>query len=1204
MIRIGANLPLSFSLLAPALDPSSQASFLSLVRNSAPMTAPTLLPEPKPRSPQAWQEIDRVLTRAQTSQKHADDLHKPFANKPPEGNPTDWNLYVSQRAIANQDAAKAEQAIAADLRRVYSGDAKNAALAEAAAHEIAYRYRTDPHIQQAVARTLEQVKTETPTQYATNEKLHEVNQAGDKLDGLIADNADKKPVSDKELQAASNDVDTKRKALLAAAERELDETYKGLPSFVVMKELDPMGAAQREVYGRYKDDPELKNAVDAARIIREVGEAPNGMQKLGELTPKSLDPTIRGMVMSDSRVQRVVNDYVAGARNQLDQAYQKGGTATAAAKLRDVTDPTKNPAVTPEISARIINELLPGTITSIVKDINPGGNTRWANGVTTGTVLSDVNRVAVDLSAAVDFAAAGSDPINSRWDSDMIRNAVQGVGRLIATNPNASLQIMGFQEAVANGHATLALETITQIKNLKRGDLPPGKDFGIFEGDRASIIDRMLIAVQHGLGQFQQNAKTELESVSKNLAPFLVPTDRYGSTITEEQLRAGIEAVCKNNQQIVSAMSQDKLKVDDLGYRLFRTAEAVQFYRNELGGLDSFRKVDGTRVDLMNQQETACALFYSDTATRRVAAQAARKMLGDQWNAAGAPLPQKYGIGAQLLGDFTEFLAETYVVKGVAGGENVPGVKASRVAHLPAMAGQAIWGAGGVLQAALTVYLYDNVKFDQGQQWRKPILLGLVGGFAAFHLAEAGMAMARLRPHMFDQFPRLRDALVEQAPWVYAEPGSKRDMMTRSVVEATKPLIGTLAGLMAVAFVWDASGVWYNAGKDDVKAWTHGANLASDTILLRLQIRELAKKILESPTLRNEVYKNVLGKLATSKGLDLIERALFRIPILSSNPIGWLVNIGYLTTTVVNWAVDQNRSRDKLEGLEKTFLMGAGIMEPQAEVLKKHGWWTGSSEATGFAVSYQAMGGDPERFIDYVNGIPPDKLSNTMKAAAGLSPENGIGGKVPGTQPGVALLQFPPDPSRVNVQLYSKINYNADKKRWEDPNTGMVLRDSDERWRYDHDLGAPPVTVEYGSGRRAIYEYDPRTHVTEPRVTSMPIRPLSIEGLMNWLNAHGVPNPHHMDVVPSKPKPTGPVKPAPPLETLNVYEVKLGDSIYKIAGNDPRVVAEIYRRNPWLNDRLEQWPWLRGGTRGRNPNELVVGDRLTLPDGYTVTKSG
>ncbi|UTV41892.1 LysM peptidoglycan-binding domain-containing protein (plasmid) [Ensifer adhaerens] len=227
-----------------------------------------------------------------------------------------------------------------------------------------------------------------------------------------------------------------------------------------------------------------------------------------------------------------------------------------------------------------------------------------------------------------------------------------------------------------------------------------------------------------------------------------------------------------------------------------------------------------------------------------------------------------------------------------------------------------------------------------------------------------------------------------------------------------------------------------------------------------------------------------------------------------------------------------------------------------------------------------------------------------MTAAAGLSPENG--GRVPDTQPGAALLRLPPDPSRVNVQLYSKIKYNELKGRWEGPDTGMVQRDGDHRWRYDSALGVSPVTVEYGSGKQAIYEYDPKTHVTEPRVTSMPIRPLSIEGLKNWLNAHGVPDPHYMDSVPVKPmdKAEPPKKVPPPLDDINVYEVKRGDSIYKIAGNDHLIVSEIYRLNPWLDDRLEQWSQLGGGTRGRNPNELVEGDKITMPQGYKVEKTG
>ncbi|UTV41920.1 LysM peptidoglycan-binding domain-containing protein (plasmid) [Ensifer adhaerens] len=1204
MTRIGTNFPFSFILRASSLNPEAETKFWSLIRTRAPMEAPAVLQAPQ--GAKSSPETEAAITKAQTSQRNAEKLYKPFEKKGPESDPTAWSLYSAQKSITDQDTAKAEQAIAADLRRIYRGDADNTAVTEAAVHEIAYRYHDDPQIQRLFTKALETVKSETPTQRTTNEKLHEVNRASDQLDALLADNADGKLVPEKDLQAASDDLDARRKEMLAAAKRELNETFDELPTTVALKELDPMGYAQRLISGRYANDPELKNAVDAARIVQEVCEAPekSGMQKLGELTPKSLDPTVRSVVMSDPGVKKVIDAYVANAKTHVDQTYKENGTLAAATKLRDVVDPKQNSAVTPEISARIINESLPGTITDIVKDIGPGGNPRWSNDVRMGATQTDVNRVAEDLSAAVDFAAAGSDPIDSRWNSKSVEAAIKGVGRLVATNPNASLQIMGFREAVSNGHVTLALESIAQTKNLERSDLPPGEDFDTFIRNKSSSIDRMLDAVEHGIEGFQKNTKSELEGAQKNLAPFLVPTDRYGSAMTEQQLKAGIAALGKDNPKIVEAVSADRQKLDDLGYRLVRSSEAVQFYRKDLGSLEGYKEVDGARVDLMNQQETASALFLSDSATRRVAAQAARKKLGDDWQTAGAPLPQKYGIGAQFLGDFTEFLAETYVVKGVAGGENMPGVQASRVAHLPAFAGPAIWGAGGGLQAALTVYLYDNVKFDQDQQWRKPILLGLVGGFAAFHLAEAGMAMARLRPHMFDQFPKLRDGFADRAPWIYVEPGSKRDMATRAVVEATKPLIATLAGLMSVAVVWDASGVWYNAGKDDVKAWTHGANLASDTILLRLQVRELAKKILESPALRDGVYKSVLGKLATSKGLDLIERALAKAPILGSNPIGWLVNIGYMTTTIVNWAVDQNRSQNKLEGLEKSFLMGAGITGPQAEVLKSHGWWTGSSEANGFAAAYHLMGGDPEKFVEYVNSIPPDKLGDTMTAAAGLSPENG--GRVPDTQPGVALLRLPPDPSRVNVQLYSNIKHNELKDRWEDPETGMVLSNGDNRWRYDNDLGVAPITVNYGSGKRAIYEYDPKTHVTEPRVTSMPIRPLSIEGLKNWLNAHGVPDPHYMDSVPVKPvEKANPPKQVPsPLDNINVYEVKRGDSIYKIAGNDHLIVSEIYRLNPWLDDRLEQWSQLGGGPRGRNPNELVEGDKLTIPQGYKVEMTG
>ncbi|WP_342234451.1 hypothetical protein [Inquilinus sp. OTU3971] len=1152
----------------------------------------------------ALTELDAAIAAARAAQQQADSLRMPFAGRPPASDPTAWTLYTEQQAIANQESAKAEQAIASRLRMTYGADKGNLAAAEARAHEIAYRYRDDPQAQRAVTAALETVKAESREQRATGEALHAVNRAGGRLDGLLGERADGKAVPDQALQAASDDLDARRRELLMAVEAELGHAYDAAGSTV--NEPDPPGQVAQQIAGRYKE-PEATVAVEAARILREIERTPadGQIQRLGELKPKSLDPTVRALVREDPRIARIEDAFITGIVAQVDGIHEREGTRKALETLRALIEPRSNPAFTPEMKARAVNRLLP-TIGHLLREASGVEEMIGVDGRGTGLYPTVDVRVdlAENLSAVVDAVAAGSDPIGGRYDSDEIRAAVQGVGREIARNPNAEIVRFGFERAVGSGYVTLALEVARQNRGLTQQDLPEDRRFDAADRDRFQEL--LMGSIELGFGRLKENARSEVEALSKAMAPFLVPTDRYGARMTDAQLRGGMEALHRANPDIVEAMRKERGAVDDLGYKLVRSSEAVQFYRDELGDLGGYAGIDGARIDLMNTSETASAIFLSDAATLRIGAQTARKKLGDDWQLAGAPLPQRYGIGAQLAGDFTEFLAETYVVRGVRGGENMPAVEATRVAHLPMLGGAAIWGVGGGFQAALTVYLYENVKFDRSQQWREPILLGLVGGFAAFHLAEAGMAMARLRPHMFDQVPGLRDALHAKAPWIYVEPGSRRDQMTRSVVEATKPLIGALAGLMAIAVVWDASGVAYTAGKDSVKTATFGTNLTMDTVLLRLQVRELAKKILESPTLREGVYRSVLGTLATSKGLDLIEAALRRVPILGSNPIGWLVNIGYLTTTMVNWAVDQNRSIGKLEGLEKTFLMGAGIMEPQAEILKKHGWWTGGAEAAGFAFAYDALGGDPETFVDYVNIIPPDKLDATMTAVGAFSSENGR--IVPDTQPGTALLRLPADPSRVNVELYSRIRYSAERRRWEDPDTGMVLQDGDSCWRYDGGLGVPPVKISDGMYERDVYSFVPEFGLVE---TSSPhvvpgVRPGSVDGLRNWLNAHGVPAPRHMDVLPPKPEPVEPPEPAPPVEGLNVHVVRRGDSVYGIAGNNPNIVEALYRLNPWLNPLLEGnvRPVPPRGLPGRDPDALMAGDLLVLPDGYSAGTGG
>jgi hypothetical protein len=156
---------------------------------------------------------------------------------------------------------------------------------------------------------------------------------------------------------------------------------------------------------------------------------------------------------------------------------------------------------------------------------------------------------------------------------------------------------------------------------------------------------------------------------------------------------------------------------------------------------------------------------------------------------------------------------------------------------------------------------------------RKTLLIGLVGGFAGFHLMQAGMSAARIQPHTFGNGPEGKfragiDTMVKnlgakffgaaesgENSWgLYVKEGTARDRWTRLAVEATQPLVKQLVGLMTIATAWDASGVFQNLNgtlpfpnpdgtvatdTQQFKLGTQSVNLGSDLMLLRLQVREM-----------------------------------------------------------------------------------------------------------------------------------------------------------------------------------------------------------------------------------------------------------------------------------------------------------------------------------------------------------------------------
>jgi hypothetical protein len=1221
----------------PAVQTSGAANPTTLV--TQPLRAPALSP-PDPAALKTAQDYtDKTVAAAQASKLVADKLQKDYGNKAPEEDPVGWRTYVARREVANEDQAKAEQAIAAELRLTYQGDPNNKVATQNAARDITNRFKDDSRAQAAANAALQTVLTETPAQRNTNIKLNEVNQAADKLDDLIArQQGGDSSVTSQQITSARQEYVARQSELLKATETELIATYDGLPPGVMQHEDDPLAYAGRQMLARYANDPEFSTVIQAAVILHRVDGAglvgPEAQwDMLGKSLPTGVDPSVKALVMSDPLIKKVVDTYVTGATKKIADTYAQGGTVAGAEMLRDVTDPSKQAAMSPEIAAAIINKSKP-TIEKIVNDIHEL-HVKGKDGRQVGSNPQAGVQVANALSQAVDVAAAGSNWQKHEYNSPEIKTAVEGVARFIATHPAMNLSREGFQDAVGHGYATLALETVHQISILKMSDIhvvagPPLDDTDQFEQMQRGMQEVTLDAIKDGLDDLKENNNQVLENATTGMAPLLVQ-GKYSPVLTEAEFRTGEQNLVNNHPDLKQAVIDGRAAIDAMGYRLVRTSEAVEFYRDELGGMEGYKQLDATRQSMMADDKVTSTILASGSAQRRMGAQVLLKLLGDDLKNGGGQA-QSYGIGAQTMGDLTEFLAETYLIGKIGGGDTIDAaglpLAATRAAHLPFFAGVGIWGGGGLLQAGLTAYLFDNVHLGgPGSDLRKGLLLGLVGGFAGFHLMQAGMAAARIKPNTFvlsstkdsnqmldwidKQITKLGvnwagAAESGQDSWgLYMKDGSLRDRWTKLAVGATPGLIKQLVGLMTIATVWDASGVFWNASglqpyknPDGTQATdtrlfklaTQGTNLGADSLLLRLQVREMAlrylgEKIVADPELKAAATARALSEaralaasegralapgegsltlrlagtyaldesavsggatgagkwLGSSKFLNVFEgifgNAAFaaeaaawvegispalkgllfrtvvgesgeataaRFALLGDNPIGWIVNIAYLATTVGNFLWDHNKNVEIFQKYDRTFMEGAGLDHDHAEVMAQHHWWSSNAKVDGFLKAYDALGGDPQQFIKYINGTDTKVLDAMLGAAENMDDQLDDKGIVPATQDDTAFLSLPLDPAKVDVSKYTTISYNAATKRYEDPVTQTYWAGG--VWFYDPSIGNSMGRIPARTD--GFVHYDPEQMGLMYNTGFMrQVEITSASGWRNWMMANNMPLP-------------------------------------------------------------------------------------------------
>lgn len=1121
-----------------------------------PTTTPTTPARPASAVPGTREYTDQLVRDAQAAEEAAALLKQDLGNKTPEQDPVGYTQYTTQRGIADQAWAKAEQALAAELRGTYRADPRNAGAVDTAARAIAQRYADVPGMKERIDRAAGIVKTETPEERELDMQLMEVNEAAAKLDNLMERQRAGEPISESDLVAARRDYDTKQTRLVELTEREILYQRGRLSSFIWRNSLDPTADAAARV-GRYDGDPEMARAIQTALAIRRVVEAePLGndgqMKRLAEVLPQGVDPILKQRVLADSRIAKIQQDYISAAAARIETEYREHGTVAAAKMLQDVTDPTKHPGVTPQIAAQIITKSQP-TLDKVLDDM-ADGQFKWADGRVMGWNVQDSADLMKALSAAVEVAARGSDVDKKQYDTPEIKAAIDYLAHGLAVRPRSDLMMFGFRQAVGEGHATLALATLAELRHVDRGEVERHNGHGIdFDDETRQIaMQTGARAIREGLDDLLERGQEDYRQVNEDMAPLLAQ-GRYADQLTDEQFRNGMQGLVNSDPALKDKVIGAQRRLDQLGLEILRTSETVSFYEKDLNGLEGFNEVLSSRDRLMQDQTILNVVMLSNSANIRMQTQVARNLLADEFKNGGMQA-QQYGISAQLIGDFSEFIVETYVVQRAnvtAAGLSGESINVTRIGHLPVW-GAAIWGGGGALQAALTKYLADNVHIDgPGGEVRKAILLGLVGGFAFFHLYQAaavtahlgarsvGTAVERSRD-FYQSVLAWRDAtfrgaeLQGELTWGrYAGEGSAlRAEWARHTLEATPGLIKSLIGLMGLATVWDASAVTANVlgvdatGRVPFKMVTQGANLFFDVTLLRLQIRALATKQLGEQFAgelerRTAAYvaeglsRRAAARLAVAEvvelgGSELAARLAASWWLDAMGPIGWIVNIGYLLTTVANWAFDHNNNINNFERFDREFLKGAGLKPELAEVLDEHNWWTSDAKADGVLKVYDLLDGDPQRFLDWLNGMTAEQLEALM-----ASVEN-VGGGIEELPARAAndywmLPSNPEDPAQ--RRFNSNLVYDEQRQQWRDPTLNATYmrngywyiapRLTDEQRQRGLN---EPLSFYYNAHRHTVDYTTPywlSTDEPQPAGRGGDVPPISKDGLIAWLELNG-----------------------------------------------------------------------------------------------------
>jgi hypothetical protein len=805
-------------------------------------------------------------------------------------------------------------------------------------------------------------------------------------------------------------------------------------------------------------------------------------------------------------------DAIAETRARaVEVAYANGGPAAAAKELRTQTE-----AAPPEIAARVIEQSRPtiDRVTSYLGEAQRGDYFAQPRGRDAGSYVDHwpkVNAIYADLSAATN-AAAGTTR-GQIQTQEIARNLAQAIpadklGQLKASANNA----------IANGNgAELSVALTRELKAM----------------GRVNEVNAMTREIGAGLDRLQERfAETTTNYAKVNEEKFYLQSN-YGflgdsnDPAQQQKMQEFWQKYHNDHPEIAQAQAE----LDRVTTQVIEATSAIDAGRDAFAGSRHENKVAEAQKKLLEDPNLMNAISLSPVAQQAIANQTTQQRVSAA-EAKAAFTDQAYNLPTTR--NFLEVLRDTSAqTRNTALRGGIIMTKFHmREATLAANRGDLAAAKASIDK----LRAYEDVLGYSGA--RKQNFDKMLNAFddmidAGSDVKRASAALERFKAATGDKAngPTLdpsskTGAAIRVLGAAFAIDVARRDIdkiasgsaefkdYLRAAVDtgsAAQQSLMVLAGLGKAG--GSARATLAVAALDKFGDQVPFAGAAVDTIFAIDEFRRA-----DGDKVQGSLFAlSAAGNVALGTGFALgSEATLLGLSGAAWTGVGAVVLAAAFIGTVGWQQYRHSQEASKFETpLTEDYLKAMGVKPEVAHELRNQ---DGDGNSPGAVIQQWAetRGLDLSKpahakvLVNYLNGLTQDQVHNLVEAAHGVDPnEKGDYTLTPTEREG--LLSLPTDPSNLirnprTGQLVdpatgnvSRIQYQANEKRWFDPQTQMAYYPNGDRWIF---AGRSDIN----SMLPQIANYFPETgEIVYSDLSMRSLRPESVGGLNDWMRQNGYP---------------------------------------------------------------------------------------------------